>query len=505
MGKKHLIIIYLVLTIILILSVVCLRGISSIEKVQSGNSSQLEAGNVDRVSGTGSSLADMQSSLLDIKEDISSIETSLKNLGAEMNENYEEIMSEYLPVINQIQTNTESLIGNISSPDDAEAFLNEANVSNYPDLYYLAAIYHDPSNSLYYEQYLNYLEESNADVDSYIILGSVIENSIMSGSYAESQDMIHVYDEIMSIVSEETVPEINELSKEEAMDNWNTSVADFYEYTSTEAFEYQTFCDLYDAVVSAESDISDIITSKEESQYEAISSIYSLISSAQAIENISSNMEGSSDSVFIELYPLTSQSLSGVLSLFASRDKSIEGSYAAIISDKEEEIISTIKQLDYRYDSLKIAVVENDISSVSRTLNIEKLQEKYNELYIEFNTMVQELRRVEDFSKRIAEIQSNLEEISKQIYIYNYSRYQQWAGAEIANISKQLDSEKDKEDKLQVLVASGYFNIDNNLLIPELATAYSSLWDDNYVKNSSQPLDNLLKIYPVNKKMLGDV
>lgn len=442
---------------------------------------------------------------IDLQSSIFGTESSLNELKKSLNKRLVEI-ERYLPIIEQIQTDVRNLVNSVPSSDEAELFLKKAMGSEYPDLYYLAAIYHEPSNSVYYEQYLNYLEESGAEIDSYIMLGTIIENSIMSMAYDETENLLSVYETIMGIVSEDIAPAEPELSIEESLANWDTAVNAFYAYATSTSFSYNEFSDLYNAVVVAESYISDILTYEEETKYDAITSIYALISSAQSVYVIASNMEESPDSVFSELYPLTLQSLDGVVLFFASRDKSIESKYATVITDNENKIIEAVKDMDQRYDNLKITAVERELSSIlSTTLNHSELQKRYNEIYIKFGTMMQGLRRAEDFSERIAEIQDSLEKISRQIYAQNYSRYQQWAGRKIDYISKQMKSEKEKEDKLLALATAGYFDIDSNLLIPELATAYSSLWDEDYVKNSSRSVDYIFTIYPVNKKMLGEV
>lgn len=484
----------------------------------SRESSETDINDIDNLTSQISELTTLVSGLSEIDSDISDLKTSISGLTDSMPETescikeFRDSLTDrlasiegYLPVLEQIQADVRTLMEGMLSSEDAGLFLAKAADSDYPDLYYLSAIYHDPSNSMYYEQYLNFLEESDADIDSYIMLGTIVENSIMSGSYEESENLLEVYEKIKGIVNEMTAPVVPELSIDEVWDIWNAAVEAFYECSSSEPFSYSEFSDLYNAVIAAESGVSDIITPEAEAVYDNISSIYSLISSAQAVAVIASNMDESPDSVFVELYPLTIQSLDGVMSLFASRDKSIESTYAPVISAAENQIIEAVRHMDMRYDNLKIGDFEREISSISDTMNHSDFKKKYNELYTGFSTMLQSLRRVDEFPERIAGIQESLEKISRQIYVYDYSRYQQWAGAEISEISNRMAAEKDKTKKLSTLVESGYFNIDRNLLIPELATVYSSLWDDGYVKNSSEPLENLLELYPVDTKMLGEV
>ena len=433
----------------------------------------------DSLSLLGSNMGNLGNNVSEVKANMSEIESAISVIDSNISDIDTKIDS-HLAEFDKLMQDLKALMDSFVNPEDAKLFLEKADETDYPDLYYLAAIYHDPSNPEYYKHYFDYLESIEADTDSYIMLGSIIENSIMSGPYATTNDLLEIYNKIMDVVSFDTVPETAELTVEEAMINWNEAVVAFYDYANyPSSFSYQTFENLYNNVSSAETDIYEIITSEDEAKFADISSIYSLIKSGEAVENIVINMNQRTDSVFLELYPFVAQNLDGVLSLFASRDTSIENTYVQVISDVESDVINNIDQLDYRYDDLQISIIEDEIAAIPDTLKPAQLETEYNEILIAFSTMVQNLRQPEDFSDRISNIQSKLETLNRKIYANNYASYQQWAGAKIASIARQVE-EKDKERKLFVLAAGGYFNIDKNLLIPELATAYSSLWNDDY-------------------------
>ena len=85
-----------------------------------------------------------------------------------------------------------------------------------------------------------------------------------------------------------------------------------------------------------------------------------------------------------------------------------------------------------------------------------------------------------------------------------YKDYEVGAAMLINKIKNEI-GDIEKKKKLEYLYKVGYFNIDQDLLFPELREVFSAIFDNGYVKNSILSEAELQVKYPVDRIELGDL
>lgn len=464
----------------------------------------------------------VETEALAIKNELNSLASDLKNISTGLNGIKEEI-DNLIPNDILREADIDTLASEItksiaesnalSESEDknkevliAKEFYDNAYLFEYPDLFYLAAIAHDPLNSDYYIAYLSYLDEIVAGPSYYVALGTLLENAIISTSYDNGQPLIEIYKDVINRITPlETEIEIESITPEDIISQWNNALTNFYSY-GEKVFSIKEFEDIYNQAYDAYMDLSSngLSEAKDDQEFEQISEISSTVDMYSSVNIIASNMAKLTNDEFTEIYPNLTAMLDSISLSFATRNLSADKTYQTTISALGDSINETIRSLDNRYDEGLISSLYQEIFDESIITRVLINNTLYSDYLLKYTLTVSQLRDASKHIAKLSEIQNQLDVIAKALSNKQYTDYQLWAGAQIDMIDSALD-EAENEMKLQVLISNGYYNIDANLLIPELLTAYNELMGKNFEKNSATSLDSLLKRYPIEKKGLGDV
>ena len=440
-----------------------------------------------------------------IADNLSAISSSLDSVRTQVVENRQAIESLSVAVDN-LEINSHAIIeGNEPKSNDSEIFLSmaEDKEETYRDMFYMAAISHDPQNSLYYSQYLDYIIEEG-HVEALNLLGMLLESAISNSTPENINNLIKVYTDLQDLFIEENPI----LFGDNGRVAWEAAYDSFYAYSDS-FFSYEEFLSYSDAVMMAYSSLTDK-TPADDRAFTDMMNISSLIEKYKNIEALNDSLAVSTDQQFMDQYGYVVPVFDEAALSYALRNKEKEGNYYQVLDAYHKSLNNIINLNVNRYAVIKtnklaeaVAVLAKKIETVSTystdTLLPDCIKE-YTSLNNEFTMQAAEFRTIDVVQNRLATIGSDLAGIFSEIYQMKYSQYQQWAAEKIYTIKERLDFTKDTEMKLTVLASNGYWNIDRSLLIPQLQTAWDSLWDKKYEDKSVKPLDDILIKYPIEKR-----
>lgn len=415
--------------------------------------------------------------------------------------------------------------GTVASRRNAKVFYEKAcdESSNNRNLFYLAAIIQDSTNAEYCWSYIEYLDEIAATYNDYYTLASLVETAILNNSYKEVEGLVAVYNYILS----------SYLSTY-AEDNSSDLVSDFEitkakldkNFTSlwslaSEIFSYSAFSDCVEEIKNTYSYLVETFGETEIAEYEEryllLIQTEEFLSSLNNTSIYLDTLKKMEDSDFVYAYHYVASMFDSAISAIVVTDMSTYGIFATLAEFMAQSILADVSTLNQRYDSLLLNEVNFSFDSLiahittydSVVINSDEeysyVVKKYEEYATDFTIAQSSLRSYRTSTALVSEISSKMNQVSSALYSYQYQKYQLWAAELLMNIKEALDEEKKVEGKLEVLYREGYFNIDSGSIIPKLKTIYDSLYEEKFTEKSSKTDAELLKIYGVSVKSIGEV
>ncbi len=384
-------------------------------------------------------------------------------------------------------------------------------------LYYLAAISQDPTNADYYWAYIAYLDEMIAPGSDYYTLGSLLETAILNNSYSSVEELFEVYnyivDEYLTTYVTDNSSDIEEARKT-ACARLSADIDTLWAASS--GLSYDDFVKMTDTIEDEYASVSDYIEESVREKYELISETAEILESLNATGLYIDRLKAMSDSDFLSSYVYVATGLDNTVASVVLIDVSSYDVFGPLVEEACRKIRKGTTSLDSRYDVLLLSDIYSESRAIlnSITVNGSKgiadrsrynaVETEYEKLVSRYSAAQNRLRGTDEAVSITAGISDNLSEISTAIYKYQYQTYQLWAATLLQTIKGKVEKVKNGE-KLETLYKEGYYTINASCLIPKLQTLYNSLYEDSYTKNSAKSDAELMKMYGVNVKSIGEV
>ena len=483
-------------------------AISNLENAINGNKSSVET-EIAEVSSMVTSLEkSIKDNSMNIERELNGLHTNFSSLEKDLsllatksdNDALKSELSKMLALVGDVSKDlqtVEEIIVSSKIINAEKAFQLASSISELElkDAYYLNALAHDPSNETCFIAYLNFLESIDADYGYYYSLYMLLAESLYSVDAEEVESIVSCLD----TVNEKLIAFDNMSEEANLVPVWDALYSDFIAFAGEGKMNYQVFVDTVESMSSIYSLFEEPTEEiSEESNY--ANYVRSLIDIYITAQNSFEIMQDLTYEEFDILYPSVCNIISTALTEFVSRDRNLDKEYARYFSECQSSLIGMQTSLDELYDSLlckefnKKYVMKN-VETAPLELRILTLNEMQPIISIlsSIGTSVQ--------AQKICGWYSNQLEIAQR---ENFQNYQVWAASALNSIDEKVSDAKNKE-KLETLFASGYFNIDSSLLIPQLKTWYDSLYSEKIKEDSTVSFDALLESYPIEYVTLEDV
>ena len=349
----------------------------------------------------------------------------------------------------------------------------------------------NPDNLKAFDSYWSWVEENCYDTVRVSFFLNIIESSMYKCSPENVSFLSNLYNEVSDslqilVDNVSVAPEV-ELPKEAVETTYMTSDLEGFRKAFTEYLEIAGELD-------EEPDNVKEFMQKYESAYIAVSR-YKLISEQNEL------LSSLSDSIFMTAYPSSfAEFLSNLQEISNLKEND------ALAKKAFAEAESMANGWNTRYNSILVEKVETDYLSIKNGKVSDK--EKFNELSMIYSSELVSLYNLNIVDTQISAkinilgqaISNTLTDLQKTMY----KDYQVGAAMLINKIKNEI-GDIEKKKKLEYLYKVGYFNIDQDLLFPELREVFSAIFDNGYVKNSILSEAELQVKYPVDRIELGDL
>lgn len=354
------------------------------------------------------------------------------------------------------------------------------------DAYYLIAIQNDPSNTRYFNDYLDFLQDIDAPYayyyDFYFMLGDMLYDTT-----AENVPTILGYMDVVEGLMGEMDSKGDTSGLSAA---WDTVYSEYLAFADMSAFDYDQFSDvvgLLDSIYTASSSPSDEMTQ----QFSDVLYVSAFADGYVSVANMRDQLKSVSLEQLELLYSSFSNTANAVLSEFLTRNVADDGVFSDLISSWQKAIMGCIVEVTSYYEAL---LTQKADELLNADFNDMSLGERYDfinhnqSLFLTLST----IETTDEAEGVIGRFNSLQEDFQRALY----SLYQYWTAMELEKIDEAVSDAK-KGRKLEALFSSGYFNINQDLLIPQLVTWYASLYTEDIREDSDYAFSDLQKEYPI--------
>ena len=271
---------------------------------------------------------------------------------------------------------------------------------------------------------------------------------------------------------------------------WDTVYSEYLAFADMSAFDYDQFSDvvgLLDSIYTASSSPSDEMTQ----QFSDVLYVSAFADGYVSVANMRDQLKSVSLEQLELLYSSFSNTANAVLSEFLTRNVADDGVFSDLISSWQEAIMGCIVEVTSYYEAL---LTQKADELLNADFNDMSLEEKYDfinhnqSLFLTLST----IETTDEAEGVIGRFNSLQEDFQRALY----SLYQYWTAMELEKIDEAVSDAK-KGRKLEALFSSGYFNINQDLLIPQLVTWYASLYTEDIREDSDYAFSDLQKEYPI--------
>ena len=457
----------------------------------------------------------LENTTLQVASEISGLVTTFSDSMEEDMAKIVGIMSQYNETLRNVSNESAAV-----HRENARIFYEMANEedSENRNLYYLAAIIQDPTNASYCWSYISYLDDNAAPSSDYYTLGSLVENTILNNSYSDVKDLIEVYNYIVDnllVTTEKDDTNALEESREEALATLTSDINKVWSDALRDS-SYEKFMKATQAITARYSLLSDYVDSSVGEKYELILSVENLFEDYNSSLSCIDGLASMDNSEFEFAYPYVASILDETVSAAILVDSSSYGVFSSLVDSVKDRIKTGVIYLNSRFDSIVLSEldatsksilgkIKNDgVLRIANDFVYDTVKAEYEAFINDYSMASASLRGSEEASVYIDEINENISDIYTAIYKYEYEKYQIWAATLMLTLKTDVEKAKNNQ-KLEVLYKGGYYTINPNYLMPKLQTLYTSLYEENYTKNSAKSDVDLMLLYGVDIKELGEV
>lgn len=380
------------------------------------------------------------------------------------------------------------------------------------DVFYLNAIYHDPTNIDYFISYIDFLDSTGAPDEKYWALSQTVYASMLQFDSSVVEDLLPIYVSVVnSYASSDTIEDEEEQeSYVDPKKTWQDAVDMFSSYPASESFSFDELSFIYDIV--KESFYSLTTAGVEESDMMSnIDNIYNLYASYESIKDAEVAYSVLDDFDFIVSFNSFNSFLEATKFALLTRNRSNDLTYAALLDNAMSEINDIQQRMLLRNDDIiykELELVLNELRSTSATIteyNKEQILSRYSKVKVQYSESLASLLSMKA-DEYISSLNDLMTDITKNIYEYQFTQYQLWASEVISNAYKAVDAAK-KGDKLKELYKSDFFEIIPSNLIPQLKDAYDSIYKhyEDYKDDSTTSEASLIRRYSIVRRDIGGV
>lgn len=387
----------------------------------------------------------------------------------------------------------------------ATSSLTDASKKKY---YYLNSIYHDPTNIVYYEEYINFLDSVGASYEEYWNLSNITESAMLQMATDAIERLFPIYELING--NSLLQPEDSEIENQtdESFAKWEDTKDAFFSYWSSKTFNKEEFEQRYVLLMESYSALNN---PSKEIQFDIASAenIYSLFNLYRIAVDNKKLLDQLSNQDFEILYKASEVARNEAILGFLVRDLSLDRTYNYTITGWQQEISRMEQSLAGRFDKILI----DKILSKCRILyglaqkitseTLSQLESEFMNLQIQYSQAMASLKSEASTEER-STIENLMREISEAIYNQQFINYQIWASDRIVILKKEVDAARTPQ-KLEKLYENGFSEINPSLLIPHIKTAYDALSQDAARDKSAIKESELIKKYIKAYKALGEV
>lgn len=411
-----------------------------------------------------------------VYDDLESHSSKLETINTEITEKTGELI-EYIDTL-MVQKTVDEMLSIIANGDWP--------IST-KDAMYMRIIAQDPTNKTVFNQYIDFLNEIEAEEVYYYDLHSLLSSVLYSLDIEEIPVLLDEIDCVNSIL-EEKVQNGNNLLTE----SWNSLYYAFEK--QAENFDGETFAEICDSLNDYYGLLS-TTTTEIDLQFSFSQYIYSFYKSYAEYVSYADRLLESDYGTLNPLYVSANNVWITVMTQFLSRDKSDDGVFSRVLETMLEEIKKKGSSVNLHFENLLCQEIRKELVSAERKIQNDDLNlslfEKTGTLQSKIATLSTIASTPESFNllDRYAQY---AERYQRALYV----AYQEWA-ANILSKSEVAVDEAKTENDLKALFDAGYFSIDSNLLIPQLKTWYDSLCTSSMIEKSTIPLEKLVgEIHP---------
>ena len=411
-----------------------------------------------------------------VYDDLESHSSKLETINTEITEKTGELI-EYIDTL-MVQKTVDEMLSIIANGDWP--------IST-KDAMYMRIIAQDPTNKTVFNQYIDFLNEIEAEEVYYYDLHSLLSSVLYSLDIEEIPVLLDEIDCVNSIL-EEKVQNGNNLLTE----SWNSLYYAFEK--QAENFDGETFAEICDSLNDYYGLLS-TTTTEIDLQFSFSQYIYSFYKSYAEYVSYADRLLESDYGTLNPLYVSANNVWITVMTQFLSRDKSDDGVFSRVLETMLEEIKKKGSSVNLHFENLLCQEIRKELVSAERKIQNDDLNlslfEKTGTLQSKIATLSTIASTPESFNllDRYAQY---AERSQRALYV----AYQEWA-ANILSKSEVAVDEAKTENDLKALFDAGYFSIDSNLLIPQLKTWYDSLCTSSMIEKSTIPLEKLVgEIHP---------
>ncbi len=457
-----------------------------------------------------------------LKDTTLQVSSEISEIVASFSLNMDEDMAELIEMLNQYN-HTLKTASNESAAvhkENARVFFEmaEAGDSENTDLYYLAAIIQDPTNASYCWKYISYLDENVAPSSDYYALGSLVENTIFNNSYSDVENLIEVYNYIVENLFTTTVEDNSQEIEENRESSLVSLSADINKMWSDALcnYSYDKFQETAESITKRCFLLADYVDSSVSEKCEFLLTVKELLENLDASVTCIEELILMDDDEFEFAYPYVASVLDEAISTAVFVDASSYGVFSTLVDSVKSKVTTEVMYLNSRYDSIMLSelhatsksilnkIKNNGSFRIANDFIYSTVKAEYEAFINDYSRTSTTLRGSDEAVSYVDEIGGNISEIYTAIYKYEYEKYQIWAATLMQTMKTDVEKAKNNQ-KLEALSKGGYYTINPDYLMPKLQTLYASLYEESYTKNSAKTDAELMSIYGVDIKGLGEV